>query len=441
MAGRSFAKDSLSVYGTKLFLAVAALLSKSLVSRTMGPTGASLYATAVGSAILVNSFANLGINRALTVTFSAKKYDTKTFFGNALGSLIFTSALSMIALYLLFLGNGADRYGWDALTLAILCVPFMLTTEFGNGVFLATGYMRGFNGSQIQRYVGFLVALVVCLFLLPFVGIRNDEPMVTGAFLVGSICGALSPILRLRPDAWTLPRFDPAVQRDFLVTGAQFAVTMFILQLSYRLDVQLLNILAKDPLTDVGIYDNGVTLVETLWQIPTAVGTVLIAKSVHSDSEQEAVDRACKVMRTVLPLVAIGAVILAIIAPAVVWVFYGSQFMPSVDATRLLLPGIVMGSIYKVLGADLAARGKPLYAAWAYGFAVILNVALNFYLIPRYGFRGAAVASSISYSFGSLLYLGIYVKNHNIRLADAVVPRASDFDPITRKLKKLIKRR
>jgi O-antigen/teichoic acid export membrane protein len=115
--------------------------------------------------------------------------------------------------------------------------------------------------------------------------------------------------------------------------------------------------------------------------------------------------------------------------------------MPSVDATRLLLPGIVMGSIYKVLGADLAARGKPLYAAWAYGVAVVLNVALNFYLIPRYGFRGAAVASSISYSVGSLLYLGIYVKNHNVRLADAVVPRASDFDPITRKLKKLIKRR
>jgi O-antigen/teichoic acid export membrane protein len=134
-------------------------------------------------------------------------------------------------------------------------------------------------------------------------------------------------------------------------------------------------------------------------------------------------------------------VILAIIAPAVVWVFYGSRFMPSVDATRLLLPGIVMGSIYKVLGADLAARGKPLYAAWAYAVAVVLNVALNFYLIPRYGFRGAAVASSISYSVGSLLYLGIYVRNHNIRLVDAVVPRASDFAPITRKLNKLIKRR
>jgi len=58
----------------------------------------------------------------------------------------------------------------------------------------------------------------------------------------------------------------------------------------------------------------------------------------------------------------------------------------------------------------LAAQNKLEYAAISSGSALMLNIGLNFGLIPRFGINGAAIASSISYVFYWLLYAKFYRK-------------------------------
>jgi Na+-driven multidrug efflux pump len=68
----------------------------------------------------------------------------------------------------------------------------------------------------------------------------------------------------------------------------------------------------------------------------------------------------------------------------------------------------------------LASCGMPLVAVYSPLVALVVNVALNLALIPRMGFAGAALASSVAYA----LMLLISVAYVRIRLLPDTASRA-----------------
>ena len=96
--------------------------------------------------------------------------------------------------------------------------------------------------------------------------------------------------------------------------------------------------------------------------------------------------------------------------------------------TRLLLPGIVAFTVFKVLNMDLAGKGRPWVSLYVAVPAVLLNVALNLYFIPRYGANGAALASTVSYTVSALAFLIVYARAVDMPLGELLTYRRSDFD-------------
>jgi O-antigen/teichoic acid export membrane protein len=64
--------------------------------------------------------------------------------------------------------------------------------------------------------------------------------------------------------------------------------------------------------------------------------------------------------------------------------------------------------------AELHAQEKVHYATWASGIAALINLGLNFLLIPRIGISGAALASSVSYAFLSLVITWYYLRETHV---------------------------
>jgi Na+-driven multidrug efflux pump len=52
--------------------------------------------------------------------------------------------------------------------------------------------------------------------------------------------------------------------------------------------------------------------------------------------------------------------------------------------------------------------GKPHYAAYIFAPALVINIGLNYLWIPKYGGVGAAWASNVSYTVGTIGYWIIY---------------------------------
>lgn len=93
----------------------------------------------------------------------------------------------------------------------------------------------------------------------------------------------------------------------------------------------------------------------------------------------------------------VAALIMAIARKALIGLLFGPAFAASAALAGPLLFAIPMDFVTSVLLTVLVAWDHPRRVIAATGTAVGTNVLLNLFLIPRYGARGAAYATPLSY--------------------------------------------
>ena len=118
---------------------------------------------------------------------------------------------------------------------------------------------------------------------------------------------------------------------------------------------------------------------------------------------------------------------------------YGEKFKEGASVLNYLLPGVFIFTIFKVLNMDLAGKGKPWISLKAMVPALIINIGLNFFLIPDLGAKGAAISSMVSYAVAGILFLLFYSKAVGVQIGVILGFKIKDFDPIFKALKYLKK--
>jgi O-antigen/teichoic acid export membrane protein len=98
-----------------------------------------------------------------------------------------------------------------------------------------------------------------------------------------------------------------------------------------------------------------------------------------------------------------------------------------VPVLRILLPGFLAFSVWKILAADLLARGKPLRYSLTSGIAFFVLVILDILWIPAYGIRGAALAATLGFATATAVAAALYVRSGGARWRDLFIPCAGDF--------------
>jgi O-antigen/teichoic acid export membrane protein len=85
----------------------------------------------------------------------------------------------------------------------------------------------------------------------------------------------------------------------------------------------------------------------------------------------------------------------------------GPGFAQSVSALRWLCLIPVFRSVQLMAGCALTGAGLQRYRTTAQVFTVGLNLGLNCWWIPKYGWRGAAVSSLLTDGFIAAMNLGL----------------------------------
>lgn len=293
-------------------------------------------------------------------------------------------------------------------TLALLPVlPYSRETKLGLaislvGVFFTTlgSYPKAFFQVHLQLHRQALLDLVQKVLNIASIVsvIVAGGGLVTLVVLMAianaAVCGGA--YLLARPFWRPSLRFDREralpVIRDALTLG----LVMMLGLLHFRSDAVLLSLLR--PAADVGIYAVSYRFLEQAFVVPgMLVATVfpLIARYAHAaDTRLDDV-----LNRSLQVLLLVGSVatllILTLAGPAVA-VVAGPDFDASVQPARILasaLPVLFVSPVfYNLLFAVNRQRELLLIGA----SALILNVALNLVLIPRYSYNGAAVATVVS---------------------------------------------
>jgi O-antigen/teichoic acid export membrane protein len=172
--------------------------------------------------------------------------------------------------------------------------------------------------------------------------------------------------------------------------------------INQRVDQLLLSLFVAPR--ELGLYVVAVTLSSAIGFFPQAMGIVTLAggSNLPPSEARQAISLSFRLSLVWLLLLCAG---LFVVAPQVIVLFFGPKFVGSVLACRILLPGTAFLGLRQVLYEGARALGKPAVPSYAEGFGTLVTISALYLLLPRYGFVGAAIASTLAYgtSFAFIL--------------------------------------
>jgi O-antigen/teichoic acid export membrane protein len=399
-----------------------ALISSIVLARWLGPEGRGLFALVLLLPGLAKSVGLLGLDQANAVYAGLAPEGRRALVwqsaavAGVMGSLVALGSMWFVVL-------GAP--GFSALVrgpvwlylVPLAIIPAGMASEYWGAI------LRGMNRILLLNVVEVGTKVPSVLLIAIFVvWLRLD---VAGAVWTELVMGvgtaALMLVLLAQVGAVGRPVFDKALWKRTWQFALPVYCAAIMTFLNYRVDQFI--IAALLPPEQLGFYVIAVDLAERLWILTGAVATALLPHLTNSPRRDPAL--AAVVARHVMFWTGVAALLVFVLGDVVVRILYSSAFAPATAALRWLLPGILMLTAGKVLVAELAAREKIRFTVWLGCAAVLINIIANLVLIPPMGISGAALASSISYSFVSVVVIRYYLRETRLSWT-VLVPCRSD---------------
>lgn len=402
-------------------VAVFALLTNVILARALGPAGKgslALVSLVINVAALV---VGAGMGAASVYFVASRRMTVRQSSGILLAVGLITGCLGALVVGGLavsgVLSGVLPGIPVGLLMLGLLALPLTVTADYFAGI--AQGRQRILQLNLLAALRGFVVAAVTGILLLATpLGVTGAvAAMILGA---GVYLGGLAVLVNREGGTW-VPSWNTVAIRRLLGFGLRAHVGNLVQFFNYRLDMFLVNYFLGPAA--VGVYTVAVLLAELLWYLPNAVGFVIFPKAANTPSEVMSTFTP-RVFRATLSTSAIGALVLVVTGRPAIGTLFSAAFLPAYEPMLLLLPGVVLLGGAKVLTNELAGRGYPHYNSITAAVALVITLAGDLVLIPRYGITGAAVASSLAYATICVLAIAFHrmtIRGIGLRTAFAIL--------------------
>ncbi|HEX7544155.1 MAG TPA: polysaccharide biosynthesis C-terminal domain-containing protein [Candidatus Limnocylindrales bacterium] len=389
-----FAKRVASVLATRVTLFVMAFATSILLSRLLGPDGKGAYVAVVTLPGMLAAVGLFGLPGAVNY-FAGRGASIKSLIRATYASTAVLSVLlvGVVWFSLPVLETSILRAAPDNLVRVILlAVPLGILTTFGGSLLYGRQAVRVYNLIQISLAA---VSLMLVVVLVGFLRLG-----VNGA-VAGAVAITVLTAVAVMVAVHRLGRSSPGGPPSSLGGMASYAARLYPSSLSgyfvYRADTYIIQALMLGPQAALGLYSMAVTMAELVFYVPDSITTIFLPRVAGSTPDEAnrlvgRVGRLTTLLTIAVALVLIPAGFLGIhlVLP---------KFVDCLPAFVVLLPGVISLSVAKVMTSYVNGRGHPGLVAIGTVASLVLNVALNLVLIPRFGIVGASLSSLISYTF------------------------------------------
>ena len=281
------------------------------------------------------------------------------------------------------------RVAWIALPLLL----FRSLVQLNQAISRSANHMRHFNAIEcVHAVLGFALGLAAVYLVGP-----GAEAILIGMLIAAVFCSLLDARLlvsSLRPSAGVLNHKELLRLVEYGWPLVAVAATAMILQNGDRF---LLGSLAGAEV--LGIYAVAYNLVErptTLICLSISIATFPLIVQVLEHEGKEAARLQSGRNGIALLTVALPACLgLALTADYIAASLVGPAFRSGVAALIPIMSFTALARGLRTHFVDHAFHlsGRPLLMLWTYVPATVLNIALNLYIVPRYGMYGAALSA------------------------------------------------
>lgn len=380
------------------------LVTTPYVSRVLGKEGIGVYSYTFSIVQYFIILGTLGIatygNRAIAYVRDDKEKMSKTFWSICFLQLI-TTSIALILFIIIFGLN--EEYGYIYIIQSMNVVASMIDISW-----LYMG-LEDFKKTVTRNL---LVKIIGVIFIFLFVKTSNDLSkyvMINSAMI---LFGNLVMWMYI-PKTVSKAKVTCNSIQQHIVPILQLFIPQIAIQIYAVLDKTMLGTLAT--IGDVGVYEQSQKIVKLVLAIVTSLGVVMLPRMSNTFASgnikkmNEYLNNSLKGVAYISIPMSIG---LAAISPKFVPWFFGEEFNLVSYLMILLSPILFLIALSNVLGIQyLLPSNRTKEFTFSVTIGAIINVSLNFILIPRYQALGACMSTVVA-EFSVTFIQYCFVKNN-----------------------------
>lgn len=387
MTWRKIATNTIYQLIGKGLSVVSTIVTVALVTRALGVSQFGEYVLITTVPAFLYLLADFGLNAVFLRQIATDNHHVKKF-GSLLVLRLGLSFLTfLLALSYAFLSPYDSVIRWG--------IVLASTTVFAQGAYTSLNALFQHNLRYDLSVVAGIVSSVFAV--LAFIwGFWQHAGLIffvsawaATTFVLALLALVLSFRLAEKPNFSS----DHNFSRGIFVAAIPLGLTLVFSQVNWMADVFLLR--ALDSSEAVGIYRLGYKVFENILPIPiffvNALYPIMLA-----DYKQgvvflwERLRKGLQVLLTAAIVLAVGGFV---IAPWIIFILGGSDFSASTLVMQILVLSLPIFFMSAPLQWFLITVGKERTLPVIYGAAAILNVSLNWLLIPRYSYFASITAT------------------------------------------------
>jgi O-antigen/teichoic acid export membrane protein len=254
------------------------------------------------------------------------------------------------------------------------------------------GKIREFNLLDLVGQSFVLINAFVALIFLRR-GLATLVIMNTAAAVLVSIVVIVLIVITARKLAHSEWRADLSLLGQMIRYGVKFHVSILAGAIIFRADLLVVNHFRGAD--EAGVYSVATQFGMLLMLLPGVIATLLFPRvTAKQDVRGETTALVTKYTALITFVCCMAAAPFSFLLPLI----YGSAFTDATWLLLILLPGVYLVGIESVLVQHFNALGVPRAIPIYWVVTLVANLLLVFYLVPRLGARGAAIASTLSYA-------------------------------------------
>lgn len=417
MQKKFFSSLALMIILNLLIKPIAIFGIDTAVQNRVGPESYGIFFTLLNFSMLFNIILDLGINNYTTKNIAQYPEITSKYLGR-----ILTFRIILLPIYVLFTFGIAILLQWNAYELYLL--SFLVANQF---IIILIAYIRS-HLSGILRFKEEAILGVLDRFLLILIcGSILYLPIVSGPFQIEwfiwsqTIAYGLSLIVGIY---FFLRHFDkPKLKYNRIFSYAilkkslPYALLILLMSLYTRFDSIMIERIHISGKREAGFYAQGFRLLNVFVMFAMMFSSLLFPMFSQMLRKKLSV---VPLLNTTSKLLIGGAITLSIIvlfnSEYILNLIYNEGVQETKDLFILLMFSFISMCITIIYGTYLTAKGDLIFLNSISAIGILVNIIINFLLIPTYGAYGASVATLATQSVVALVQMGYSVRSIHVKL-------------------------
>lgn len=417
-------KGSSIVFLLKIFGILLSYIFIYIVSIFFGAKGVGIFALSFTLLQILSIIGRFGVDTSIVKLFSETIMKDKdkilSIYKTSFFLVLSISSFLTVSLFLLapFLAEFVFKKPYLTLPFQVISFAiFPLSIRFVNAEALKS--LKAIIQYSLLQYV--LVFLFGILILILFILIYNEKNslapvlvlilsmILTTFFSFFFLVKEIKKISNIKISYFFDKRNIFPFREILKISIPLFFASSFSFLIAWT-DTIILGIFRTDE--EVGIYNIAIKIVFVIMFPLTAISTVLMPKiaTLWEIGDKENIKALNRKAILIIGFVNLFPLAIFLLLPEKALSIFGKEFIEGGTALSILAIGYFINSIFSVLEYTLQMTIYQKFYSKLIVFIFIVNLILNYILIPLYGVNGAALATTLSLILWKLLVLSFYIR-------------------------------